>query len=220
MTSMHEFYEFAVGPLARAAFGVLIIGLALRLWRYRKKARLAARNLPPDFRTGWALASIAHFLLPLNRTARTSPWTTAAGFALHVPLLLTAFFLSGHVVLVEQWWGLSWPTISDSLADVLTVTAIAAVAFLAARRLFHPPVKGLSRPSDLIVLALVALPLVTGLAAHRQWGDYPTMLTLHVTSACALLIAIPFTKLSHMALFFVSRAATGSDFGKRQVGPW
>jgi len=66
----------------------------------------------------------------------------------------------------------------------------------------------------------VALPLATGLAAHLQLGDYPLMLTLHVLSAHAVLIAIPFTKLSHMALFFVSRAATGNDFGKREVGPW
>lgn len=202
------------------AFTVLFLGLTYRLIRYRRKAVAASKGLPANFQTAWAMKSLVHYLLPLNRTARSSPWSTAAGFALHIPLLMVAFFLSAHVVMLEQSWGVSWPTIPDVWADVLTIIALAALTFLAAKRVFHPALRGLTEPKDLLVLVLVALPLATGLAAHRQWGDYPLMLTLHVLSANTLLILIPFTKLSHMALFFVSRSATGSDFGKRQVGAW
>jgi nitrate reductase gamma subunit len=217
---MYVVYNFAVGPMVWLAFTVLIAGLVYRLIRYRRKALAASKGLPSDFRTIWAVGSLMHYLLPLNRTVKSSPWSTAAGFALHIPLLLLAFFLSAHVIMLEQSWGVSWPTIPDVWADVLTIIALAALAFLAVKRLVHPALRGLTEPQDLLILLLVALPLATGLAAHRQWGDYPLMLTLHVLSANILLMSIPFTKLSHMALFFVSRAATGSDFGKRQVGAW
>lgn len=213
-------YDFATGPMLWFSSAFFLCGLAYRLVRYRVLMSKARQGLPADFRPGWALASIAHFLLPLNRTARSSPWSTLAGFGLHIPLLVVGLFLSAHVVMVEQRFGLSWPTIPDAWADGLTVLALASLAFLAGKRLLHPSLKGLTEGKDLAVLGLVALPLLTGFAAHQQWGDSLLMLTLHVLSAHAVLIVAPFTKLTHMALFFVSRAATGSDFGKREVGPW
>jgi nitrate reductase gamma subunit len=213
-------YDFASGPMVWLSTAVFLGGLAFRLVRYRLLMSRARQGLPNDFRTGWALASILRFLLPLNRTARSSPWSTLAGFGLHVPLLAVGFFLSAHVVMLEQAFGLSWPSIPDAWADGLTVAALLSLAFLTGKRLLHPALRGLTEGKDLAVLGLVALPLATGLAAHLQWGDYRLMLTLHILSAQAVLMAAPFTKLSHMALFFVSRAATGSDFGKREVGPW
>ena len=211
-------YDFASGPMVWLSTAVFLGGLAFRLVRYRLLMSRARQGLPNDFRTGWALASILRLLLPLNRTARSSPWSTLAGFGLHVPLLILGFFLSAHVL--EQAFGLSWPSIPDAWADGLTVAALLSLAFLTGKRLLHPALRGLTEGKDLAVLGLVALPLATGLAAHLQWGDYRLMLTLHILSAQAVLMAAPFTKLSHMALFFVSRAATGSDFGKREVGPW
>lgn len=213
-------YDFASGPMVWLSTAVFLGGLAFRLVRYRLLMSRARQGLPNDFRTGWALASILRLLLPLNRTARSSPWSTLAGFGLHVPLLILGFFLSAHVVMLEQAFGLSWPSIPDAWADGLTVAALLSLAFLTGKRLLHPALRGLTEGKDLAVLGLVALPLATGLAAHLQWGDYRLMLTLHILSAQAVLMAAPFTKLSHMALFFVSRAATGSDFGKREVGPW
>lgn len=213
-------YDFATGPMLWFSTAFFLCGLAYRLVRYRILMSEARRGLPADFRPGWAVASIVRFLLPLNRTACSSPWSTLAGFGLHIPLLVVGFFLSAHVVMLEQRFGLSWPTIPDPWADGLSALALASLVFLTGKRLLHPSLKGLTEGKDLAVIGLVALPLLTGLAAHLQWGDYQLMLTLHIFSVHALLIAAPFTKLSHMALFFVSRAATGSDFGKREVGPW
>ena len=213
-------YDIASGPMVWVSVAVFVCGLSVRLIRYRRLMAAARQGLPPDFRPGWALASILRYLLPANRTALASPWSTVAGFGMHIPLVLIVFFLSAHVVMLEQSWGVSWPTLPDSWADGLTAVSLLSLVFLAGKRLFSPSLKGLTEAKDLWILLLVALPLVTGLAAHMQWGDYPLMLTLHVVSAQAVLVAAPFTKLSHMVLFFVSRAATGSDFGKREVGPW
>lgn len=213
-------YDIASGPLVWFSLAVFVCGLAFRLIRYQRLMAAARQGLPPDFRPGWALASVLRFLLPLNRTALASPWSTLAGFCMHIPLLLVVFFLSAHVVMLEQSWGVSWPTLPDPWADWLTAASLFSLVFLAGKRLLSPTLKGLTESKDLWILLLVALPLATGLAAHLQWGNYPLVLTLHVVSAHVLLVVAPFTKLSHMVLFFVSRAATGSDFGKREVGPW
>ncbi|GAB6058678.1 TmcC family electron transfer complex membrane anchor subunit [Desulfonatronum parangueonense] len=217
---IYDIYNLVSGPMVWLALAVLTFGLIYRLMNYRRKASLARKGLPADFRASWAFASILHFLLPLNRTAKSSPWSTAAGFVLHACLFTVIFFLSAHVIMLEMSWGVSWPSIPDAWADVLAILALLSLLFFALKRLLHPSLRGLTEKKDILVLLLVALPLITGLAAHRQWGDYPVMLTLHILSANFLLILIPFTKLSHMVLFFVSRAATGSDFGKREVGPW
>jgi hypothetical protein len=35
-----------------------------------------------------------------------------------------------------------------------------------------------------------------------------------------MLVVIPFTKLSHFLMFFVSRAVTGMEFGRRDAPSW
>jgi hypothetical protein len=42
------------------------------------------------------------------------------------------------------------------------------------------------------------------------------MVILHMLSGELMLILIPFTKLSHMVFFFLSRAHIGSEFGERR----
>jgi nitrate reductase gamma subunit len=212
--TFHALYAFAAGPLTWAGFTVLVLGLAWRVLGFFRLARSKDKAALADFRPGWAAASILRYILPLNRTVRASPWSATAGFAFHLSFLLLAGFTLGHAVLWDAAWGLDWPALPDPASDGLALAGLAGLAFLAARRVAVPAWRGLSSPVDFLVLALVALPLATGLLARWQVG------LAHVVSGNVLLMAIPFTKLSHALFFFVSRAVTGSDFGKRQVGPW
>ena len=50
------------------------------------------------------------------------------------------------------------------------------------------------------------------LSAYHQWGDYQTMIVLHMLTGQLMLIAIPFTKLGHMVFFFFVRILIGSEF--------
>ncbi len=61
-------------------------------------------------------------------------------------------------------------------------------------------------------------PLVTGLLARYQIGDYSFWLNAHILTGELVLLAIPFTKLSHVFLFFASRAQLGMDFGIKRGG--
>ncbi|MDO9081827.1 MAG: nitrate reductase [Humidesulfovibrio sp.] len=219
MTLLHV-YDFAAGPLFAFSCTVFVLGSLWRVLRFVLLARAADPAALKGFRPAWALKSILHWLLPANITARVSPLMTLAGFAFHLALIAVALCFSAHVILWDQAWSLSWWTLPDEAADWLTYLFLAAAAFLAGRRLALPHVRALTTPSDWLVLALTVAPMLTGLMAFRQWGDYDLMITLHVLSGNLMLLAVPFTKLSHAVLFFVSRAVTGSDFGKRSVGAW
>lgn len=213
-------YDFAAGPLFAFSFSVFLLGSAYRVLRFVLLARAADPAALKGFRPAWALRSVLHWLVPANITARANPLMTCAGFAFHLALLAVALCFSAHVVLVDLAWNLSWPALPDEAADWLTYLFLASAAFLAWRRLVLPHVRALTTASDWLVLAITVSPMLTGLMAYRQWGDYDLMITLHVLSGNLMLLAVPCTKLSHAVLFFVSRAVTGSDFGKRSVGAW
>jgi nitrate reductase gamma subunit len=215
-----QVYDFAAGPLFAFSFSVFLLGSAWRVLRFILLAKAADPAALRGFRPAWALKSVLHWLIPANVTARENTLMTVAGFAFHLALLAVALCFSAHVILWDQVWNVSWWMLPDEAADWLTYLFLAAAGFLIWRRLALPHVRGLTTASDWLVLALTVAPMLTGLMAYRQWGDYDLMITLHVLSGNLMLLAVPFTKLSHAVLFFISRAVTGSDFGKRSVGAW
>jgi nitrate reductase gamma subunit len=74
---------------------------------------------------------------------------------------------------------------------------------------------------DWVVLGIVVLPFVTGILAYHQILNYELMLILHIVAGELMLVAIPFTRLSHMLFGFFSRAYMGSEFGAvRHAKDW
>jgi nitrate reductase gamma subunit len=213
-------YDFAAGPLFAVSLGVFVLGSLWRVLRFVLLAKAADPAALKGFRPAWALKSVLHWLLPANITARMNPLMTLAGFAFHLALLAVALCFSAHVALWDLAWNVGWWTLPDEAADWLVYLFLAAAAFLVWRRIKLPHVRALTTAQDWLVLALTVSPMLTGLMAYRQWGDYDLLITAHVLSGDLMLLAVPFTKLSHAVLFFVSRAVTGSDFGKRNVGAW
>jgi nitrate reductase gamma subunit len=217
---MRELYNLATGPLLMFSFLVFVLGCTARVVLFIRLARQKDLPVLQGFKPQWAGRSIAHWLFPANITAKASPFVTGFGFLFHIALLACALFCQAHVVLIDDAWNLSWWALPDQVTDYLAQAFFVAAAFFVVRRLTAPVVKILTTPADWIALAIAVTPMLTGFLAYRQIGDYNLMITLHVLAGNLLLLAIPFTKLSHVILFFVSRAVTGSDFGKRQVGAW
>jgi nitrate reductase gamma subunit len=118
-------------------------------------------------------------------------------------------------------WGPRWLTVSEKTADWLTVLVVLAAIFFLVRRWMLPEVRFVTFASDYVLLAVVAAPFVTGFIAHRQWIDYETMVVIHMISGAVMLMAIPFTRLSHMLFFPFTRAYMGSEFGAvRHARDW
>jgi nitrate reductase gamma subunit len=209
-------YEFVRGPLLWVAFIVFLGGMIYKV------AALVSLSLKKDkvvynhFSGAWALRSILHWLLPLNRTAAQYPVYTFVAYVFHICILFVPVFLLAHNVLLYESWGFSLWSFSENVADYLTLVMIGACLFLIVRRAVLPYVKIVTTPVDYVLLAAVMLPFLTGYIAYHQWFEYKTMLIIHILSGELMLVMIPFTKLMHMALFFLSRAHIGMEFGERR----
>jgi len=146
---------------------------------------------------------------------------TVVTYVFHICLLATPILLSAHIIMVEESWGVSWWNLSDSTADILTILVIASCAFFAGRRLYQKDVRFLTSGQDWLILAIVALPFITGFLAYHQLFNYQVMVIAHVLAGNIMIAAIPFTRLSHMFFAVFTRAYMGSEFGKiRRARDW
>ena len=210
-------YEFVTGPLAWIAFGIFIIGMIVRVVSLLSLTSKKDKVVFNHFSWGWSIRSIYRWLIPFGtRSMREKPGLTIAFFVFHICLLAIPIFLLGHNILWDESWGITWWTLSETTTDYMTLLLIAAALFLLIRRIVLPEVKIVTTAYDYLLIAIAAAPFITGYIAYHQWFDYKTMLIIHILCGEIMLIAIPFTKLSHMILFFLTRAHIGSEFGQRR----
>ncbi len=84
------------------------------------------------------------------------------------------------------------------------------------RRLTHPVLKLLSNFDDYFSWLVTILPVITGLIIPIRFGvRYETLLAIHILSVALLLVWLPFSKLAHTFLIFVSRGTTGAILERR-----
>jgi nitrate reductase gamma subunit len=213
----HAVYRFLSGPALWFSMTVFLGGLALRLgYLYR----LSRRKDPVIFNHAsfrWGFKSILFWLVPWATVSmRSQPVFTGVVFAFHFCLLAVPLFLDAHNVLWDEAFGVSLWSMPDVWADGLTFAFLAATLFVVVRRIVRPEVRILTSAWDYSLMALTALPFLTGFLAYHQIGPYELMLPLHIGLAEILLIVIPFSKLAHMLLFFFSRAFIGFELGARR----
>lgn len=211
---MDNFYNFVSGPLAWVAFIIFIGGSLYRLISLLILAHRKEKFIYAYMSLKYALRSILHWSTPFaTENMRKHPALTIVAFAFHICLLLTPIFLLAHVTLADESWNLSWWTLPDGVAQVMTLIVIAGCVFFLIRRLVKPEVQYVTSASDYIILAIVAAPFITGFLAYYQWFGYRFFLNLHILTGEIMLVAIPFTRLSHMLFAPLTRAYMGSEFG-------
>ncbi len=216
-------YEFVTGPLAWLAFGIFFIGVIVRAVNYIRgldwKLDRVAYGAYPSHGARGAIRSIFFWLVPFGtRSWRFYPGMTVLFFIFHFGLIFTPIFLRAHNMLLAERWGFSLPTISDPVADILTIAVMVAGLFLILRRIALPEVRILTTAYDYLLIAIAIAPFLTGFLAFHHVGDYRFWLITHILAGEIMLIAIPFTKLSHFVLFFCSRAQIGMDYGIKRGG--
>lgn len=211
---MHALYEFVAGPLAWAAFVLFFGGMIYRLIRLLVMVRTSEPFIFSYMSWKYSFRSLIHWLTPFGTVRwRTMPVLTIVTFAFHISLLVTPVFLLSHIVLVDEAWGLTWWALPDTVADWMCVVVIGGCIFFAVRRCTQPEVRFVTDGSDYFILALTAAPFITGFVAYHQWTDGAWMTILHMVSGELLLAVLPFTRLSHMLLGWLTRAYMGSEFG-------
>lgn len=216
-------YELVTGPLAWLAFGVFFIGLTVRIVLYIRGLNWQMDRVTYRVNTLYgikgAIRSVFFWMIPFGtRGWKTHPVFTIITFVFHLSLLISAIFLPAHNFILKQKWGISLFTIPEAAGDILTVFVLIAAIMFILRRIVLPEVRIITSAYDYLILAIAAAPFITGFIAYHQIFDYKLWLILHILSGEIMLIAIPFTKLSHFVLFFMSRIQIGMDFGIKRGG--
>lgn len=215
--------NFLYGPLLYIAVAVFVVGMIARVVFYIKglSQKLDRVAYKPQMGLGLqgAFHSVFKWMLPGGTRAwRINPFMTAVFFMFHIGMVLLPLFLLQHAVVIEYMFGISLPSLPSGFADVLSIVAVLGLFGLAYRRIACPVAKALTTKQDWLVLILAGLPLVTGIMFRFSVSSYEFWEVAHILTAEIFLIAAPFTKLSHIVLFFMSRAQIGMDFAIKRGG--
>ena len=205
---MEQWISFAQGPLFAFSFLVMVLGLArlviIQVYSLilRKGRRL--RNVPWS-KIGREAASWA---VPVKHLIPGTRFFSVTSYLFHIGIIAVPLLLADHIVLWESFIGVDLPAIGRGLADALTLFTILCVVLLFAFRLFVARLRSMSTFMDYALLVLIFIPFASGyLATHPNANPFPwdSMMLIHALSANVLLVAVPFTKLSHVVLFFFDR---------------
>lgn len=211
---MHTLFKIVSGPMLWITFILFIGGCLFKLWQLYSLARRKENFIFSYFSLKYGLRSLAHWLTPFATVnMRNHPVMTIVTFAFHICLLLLPVFVLSHIVLWDEAWGVEWWALPDGLADIMTLVVLAACIFFLIRRLTRPEVRYVTSASDFVLLAIVAAPFATGFYCYHQWPGYDYALIAHMLTGEIMLVAIPFTRLSHMLVGLFTRGYMGSEFG-------
>jgi len=210
---MNSLYNFAVGPLAWAAFIILAVTAVWRLWSMYSLAKQKDASSVAYMSWKFSFRSIFNWLIPYKSLGwKANPVLTAVTFVFHICFVVLVIFVTPHQILLENAFGITYPTLPTKAADVLTLIVIACCCYFMYRRLTNATVRFVTRTNDWVTLGLVAAPFVTAILGSWSVGG-EIMPLLHVLTAEALIVAIPFTRLAHILFALFTRAYIGSEFG-------
>lgn len=214
MTDM-ELLNWARGPALEISLIIFIAGIVLRFLEIFLLGRKKDLSEP---RQGGFMAGVTTVIMRSVEHHAGRPLDLVMAYTFHIGFLVVLFFFVPHILLFKDAFGLSWPGIPNGIADALTIISLLAMMYILAVRIMHPVRRMLSNFNDYFAWLLTFLPLLTGyLAFHRYGGDYTFMLALHVLSVNLLLVAFPFTKLTHAFTLVLARWYSGATSGRKGV---
>jgi nitrate reductase gamma subunit len=221
-----ELLEFARGPALVFSVALFVLGLAWRLYgifRLRLKTDYSQPRRG-DIASGALRAIFVKMLPPRNVAIRGMQMWNA--YAYHIALALVAFSFAPHIEFIRRYTGLHWSPLPDPVTYIATGVAIVCLLNALLNRLTDSVQRLLSNFDDYFSWAVTMLPLLTGMALIErpyfpapmvapELPTTPALLGLHLLSLELLLAWLPFGKLAHAVLVFVSRWRTGADFTRK-----
>ncbi len=204
---MEEWLEWARGPAFRACFLIMVLGLgrvvflsALNVVSIVRASKKNKRDVP----WGEIIGATLKWALPLKKGVEQRAVFSTTSMIFHISIILTPIFLGAHILLWERGLGLGWPSIGNAAADYLTLVAIVTGIVLFIQRVGARGSRAISRVQDYVLPLLIVVPFASGyLAMHPPLNpfDYASTMFVHVMSGNLIFLLIPFTKISHVALF-------------------
>lgn len=217
-------YALARGPLALGAALILIAGLLYQTVRFFVLTRPASGSASPVVQQP-RNSGMRQPSLHVQRKARIQrsvlgmePFMAVMTTLFHAALILTPLMVLAHALLFEESWGIRPPALPEAASDILTLLVLGLGGFLLYRRIRLARVRSITGPMDIVLLAVVLAPFLTGFLAYHQLTPYRPMVVAHMLSGELMLVCIPFTRLSHALFFFLTRVWLGSEYSFSRGG--
>lgn len=214
-----ELLEFARGPVLTFAITIFIAGLVFRivslfaLWRTSDSSEGSSRERPAFMS---AIREIIRRLWPQAAYKQRTMFALVNGYVFHVGLAIIVFFLAPHILFIKDLTGLSWGSLPNNVIYAISIVTIVSMIAALVMRFANPAQKIISTFDDWFSWLVTFLPVLTGVIATSHLGArYETLLGLHILSVALLLIWLPFGKLMHFFLVFVTRSQTGAHLSHR-----
>lgn len=212
-----DLLTFARGPALQWALVILVVGTVWRL------AGILLLRRKPDYtepRSTHTWRGAAKLIVTRTWSKREFRASTAfgqtIGYVFHIGLAIVVFGFVPHILFIRSLTGLSWPGLPSSVVYVAGALTVAALVAALVRRLSDPVMRLISNADDYFSWAITIAPVITGLLAAAHLGaPYQTLLAIHILSVCLLLAWLPFGKLMHVFLLFISRGTTGALFARK-----
>lgn len=211
--------DFARGPALQWSLIIFVFGV---MWRVIGAMLIMVNKdlSKPRRKSGLrdGLATLARRSLPEEQFEKKIRFQHLTGYAWHIALFISVLFFGPHILFFESVLGFGWPNLPNGIILATAAIALAILLALVIRRASHPVQRLISNADDYISVAVVILPLVTGILAFAHIGArYETLLAIHLLTVEAMFVWFPFGKLMHTALTFPSRFDAGATYGRRGV---
>jgi nitrate reductase gamma subunit len=214
-----ELLEFARGPVMTFALTVFIGGIVFRIfslflmWRTRDSSEGSSRE-----RSSFSAAvrEIIRRLWPQAAYKQRTMFDLVNGYIFHFGLAIIVFLLAPHILFIKDLTGLSWGALPNNLIYAVSIITLGSLIAALAKRFANPAQKIISTFDDWFSWLVVFLPVLTGVIATSHLGArYETLFALHILSVALLLVWLPFGKLMHFFLVFITRGQTGIQLSHR-----
>jgi len=209
--------EFVRGPLMVLALLVFFGGSALRLYgifRLKPKPDHSTPRKPTGFRD--VLAGILARVLPRKDFRKRIMFSEANAWLFHVGLLLIIVTYAPHIAFFARYTGLSWPALPDAVTYFCGALSIVTLVLALMMRLANPVTRLISSLDDYFSWFITLFAVVTGMMAFdAHAARTESLFVIHLLAVEALLVWLPFGKLAHAFLVFVSRGITGAAFARK-----
>ena len=220
-----DLITFARGAALNAAFTIFIIGIAWRLFAIFRHPLKKDLSAPRTTRTlSGAIRTILSRMVPHREFRASTRFSVINGYVFHLGLAIIVFGFLPHIVFITRLTGISWPALPNGIVYLVAAITIMSLLIAFMVRINNPVLALLSNFDDYFSWLVTMLPLATGMVALGALGESASALgasqngvavAVHLLSFELLLIWLPFGKLAHAVLVFVSRGTTGSQFARK-----
>lgn len=212
-----DLLAFARGP---ALAGSLIIMLAGIFWRL---AGILLLRRKPDFSEPRSTATAAGALeliitrsWPRKEFAAHTMFSVVTGYGFHIGLFIVIFSYGPHIQFFKDVLGFGWPALPNGLVYLSGAITVGILIAVVVRRVANPVLRLISNFDDYFSWFVTVAPVASGMLAFSHLGGpYQTLLAIHILSVELLFVWLPFGKLMHMFLVFISRGTTGALFARK-----